>query len=316
MADNRNLRADVQPVSEPRYGAIDGAMAGRKPGGCMSEPRPSPRMVASTKGARVALHDLGGNGPPVLLTHANGFCGRVWEPVADALGSVARCWALDFRGHGDSQSGPDEGYAWSGMADDVLAVVDALDLVPRVAAGHSLGGAAILKAEQARPGTFRRAWVFEPVMMPPTIEPPGSGNVLAASARKRQPEFESRQAAYERYASRPPFNQVAAEALRAYVDHGFRDQPDGSVTLKCRPETEAMIFESPDFDGFPQLGEVAAEVTVVVGNDTGPPAMVAPQVAAMLPQGTLERHDDLTHFGPLQDPARIAASIAASLLTD
>ena len=80
-----------------------------------------PRIIASTKGAQVALHDLGGDGPPVLLTHANGFCGQMWQPVARELGSVAHCWALDFRGHGDSVSGPDEDYHWDGMADDVLA---------------------------------------------------------------------------------------------------------------------------------------------------------------------------------------------------
>ena len=46
---------------------------------------------------------------------------------------------------------------WDGFADDVLAVVDAwgrsTDLV---AVGHSKGGAALLLAEQRRPGHLRR----------------------------------------------------------------------------------------------------------------------------------------------------------------
>jgi hypothetical protein len=41
--------------------------------------------------------------------------------------------------------------------------------------------------------------------------------------------------------------------------------------------------------------------------------MAAPAVAAALPRGELVRHDDLGHFGPLQDPAAIAADIAARL---
>ena len=273
-------------------------------------------LIDSTKGARVALHDLGGSGPTVLFCHANGFCGPMWQPVARELASVAHCWALDFRGHGDSVSDPDEDYHWNGMADDVLAAVDALDPAPRLAAGHSLGGASILKAEQSRPGTFDRAWVFEPVTIPAEIRPDGGANMLAAGARLRVAEFESRQAAYDRYASKPPLGLFAPEALRTYVDHGFRDLPDGGVTLKCAPETEASIFENPDPEAFPRLVEVATAVTVAVGADTDPPAMAAPLVAERLPNATLVQYDDLTHFGPLQDPPRIAAAIAAALFRD
>lgn len=271
-------------------------------------------LVDSSKGARVALHGLGGDGPAVLLTHANGFCGRMWQPVARELAAVAHCWALDFRGHGDSVSAPDEDYDWAGMADDVLAAVDALDPAPRLAAGHSLGGASILKAEQGRPGTFDRAWVFEPVTIPPFSLPRDGVRALGDIARMRKEIFESRQAAYDRYGSRLPFSLLDPEVLRAYVDHGFRELADGTVTMKCPREVEATIFENPDRSAFDRLGEVAAAVTVVAGIGADPPAMAAPLVAEQLPNATLVRFDDLTHFGPFQDPPRIAASIAAALL--
>lgn len=275
-----------------------------------------PRIIASTKGAQVALHDLGGQGPPVLMTHANGFCGRMWQPVARELASVAHCLALDFRGHGDSVSGPDEDYHWDGMADDVLAAVEAIDPTPRLAVGHSLGGASILKAEQAQPGTFDRAWMFEPVTIPAFSLPRDGVMALGDIARMRKEVFESRQAAYDRYGSRLPFSLLDSEVLRAYVDHGFRDRPDGTVTMKCPRDVEATIFENPDRSAFDRLGEVATAVTVVVGTDADPPAMAAPLIAEQLPNATLERFDDLTHFGPFQDPPRIAAAIAAALFSD
>ena len=262
----------------------------------------------------MALHDLGGDGPPVLLTHANGFCGQMWRPVARELASVARCWALDFRGHGDSVSGPDEDYNWDGMADDVLAAVDALDPAPRLAVGHSLGGASILKAEQARPGTFDRAWVYEPVTIPGFVLPPDGVRALGDIARMRKEFFESRQAAYDRYASRPPFSLLDPEVLRIYVDDGFRELPDGTVTMKCPRNVEATIFENPDREAFDRLGEVSTAVTVATSNDNDPPAMVASFIAENLPNGTLVRFDDLTHFGPFQAPPPIATSIAAALL--
>ncbi len=271
------------------------------------------RLIASTGGARVALHDLGGDGPPVLLAHANSFCGLMWGAVARELRPVAHCWALDFRGHGDSVSGPDEDYHWDGMADDVLAAVDAIGPTPRLAAGHSLGGASILKAELSRPGTFDRAWLYEPVTIPSIALPKDGVRALGDIARMRKEFFESHQAAYDRYSTRPPFSLLDPEVLRAYVDHGFRELPDGTVTMKCPREVEATIFENPDRSAFDRLGEVAAQVTVATGTDTDPPAMVAPYIADALPNGTLMTFDDLTHFGPLQDPPRIAASISTAL---
>ena len=55
--------------------------------------------------------------------------------------------------------------------------------------------------------------------------------------------FGSRDEAYENFAGKPPLNVLAPDALRAYVDHGFADQPDGTVRLKCRGENEARIYE-------------------------------------------------------------------------
>ena len=52
---------------------------------------------------------------------------------------------------------------------------------------------------------------------------------------------------------------------------------------------------------------------MAVGADAEPPAMVAPMVAEQLPNGTLVSFGNLSHFGPMQDPPRIAAAIADAL---
>ena len=272
--------------------------------------------ITTGDGVELALYDLGGDGPDLLLAHATGFHGRVWLPIAEQLQSRFHCWSFDERGHGDSTSPPDGNFDWHAFGDDALAVVDALGLERPVAAGHSAGGALLLLAEQVRPGTFAALWCFEPVIFP-VDDPPGPNleNPLAAGALRRREVFDSRDAAFANYASKPPFSGLDPEALRAYVDHGFDDLDDGTVRLKCRGADESKTYSMASshraFRGLPAVG---CPVTVACGENTtafGPTMIRA--VAERIPQGRAEVMPGLTHFGPLEDPARVAESIASAL---
>lgn len=284
---------------------------------------PAPVLVRSTDGVQVALHDLGGDGPTLLLTHATGFCGQVWEPVAAELVDRYHCWAPDLRGHGDSVVADDLAMSWEGFGDDVLAVVDHLagmGHAVEIAAGHSKGGAALLLAEQARPGTFRALYCYEPVVFPSALVPPqgaeSGGNYLAEGARRRRDRFASREEAVANFSSKPPLDVLRHDALWAYVDHGFSGQPDGSVVLKCRPDTEARTYEMGSHHrAFDHLGAMTTPVTVAVGERDAHqgPGLVAPLIAEALPHGQEMVEPDLGHFGPLEDPTRIAEAIATAL---
>lgn len=269
--------------------------------------------VRSTDGVVLPVHDLDDGGAPMLLAHATGFHGLVWTPFAAHVRGY-RMWAPDLRGHGDANAPGDRRFEWRGFADDLLAVVDALALVQPVGVGHSKGGAALLLAEQRRPGTFRALYLYEPVVFP-TIGslPEGVENPLAEGALRRRAEFASHDAAYDNFAAKPPFDALAPDALRAYVDHGFEPTPEGTVRLKCRPEDEAQVYRmGAAHDGFDHLGELTCPVVVARGRpEPFGPASVAPQIAERIPRGRLEEHPDLGHFGPLEDPAAIAAAALA-----
>jgi pimeloyl-ACP methyl ester carboxylesterase len=277
---------------------------------------PATHRVPSTQGVTVALHDLGGDGPALLLCHPTGFHGMIWAPVAHELAAVARCWAPDLRGHGDSTAPDDGDFGWRGMTDDVLAVVDHIGRSPHglLAVGHSMGGGALVMAEQARPGTFAGLWLFEPIIVPPPEGAGGGTNPMAEAAIRRKSQFPDRETAYANYASKPPLDTLTPAALRAYVDHGFRDVPGGGVELKCAPEVEAKVFNAAlRTDAFRRLGEVRCPVTVAVSGDGGLPAQLAPLVADTAPRGRLETYPQVTHFGPMEDPPTIAAAIRADL---
>jgi pimeloyl-ACP methyl ester carboxylesterase len=272
--------------------------------------------VTTSDGVVIAVHDLGGDGPPLLFAHATGLHGMVFAPLARQLRDGFHGFAIDERGHGDSAMPPGMDFDWHGFARDVLAAVDGAELTRPFAVGHSGGGAGLLLAEQARPGTFRALYCFEPIVFPPTGPFPDAtgGNPLAHSARRRREIFGSREEAFDNYASKPPFDRLAHEALHAYVDHGFADLADGRVRLKCRGETEARVYEnSLGHDAYDRLPEVRCPVTVACGatSDNFGAALVDALVER-LPRARPEVVPGVGHFGPLEDPALLAQSIRSA----
>ena len=276
-------------------------------------------QVSSTDDVTIALHDLGGEGPSVLIAHATGFCAGAYRPLAAPLLARHRVWALDFRSHGDSSRLDPERLAWTGMIDDVLAVFGAICSETGESSllgfGHSMGGACLLGAEMRRPGTFRAVYAFEPITIPRSWGDGTGPNPLADSARRRRGGFASRDEALARYASRPPLGTFRADALWNYVEHGFAEVPDGGgeVGLKCLPEHEAAVFQAPGKPQIEDLDAVSIPVVVALGErDASPgPADFAPDVAAALPHGALHHFAHLSHFGPFQDPDTLAADAEA-----
>ena len=269
-------------------------------------------FVSTSDGVRIATHELGGQGAPLLMVHAAGLHGRVFEPMAAHLADHFRCVSLDGRRHGDSPAPAGRRLDWHGLADDVLAVVDGLALDRPYGFGHSSGGTALLLAEQARPGTFAALYCFEPVIV--AADPPlgrDEESWLAARARRRRTTFASRDEACRHYSSKPPLDAMAPEVLRAYVDHGFADTPDGRVRIKCRPEDEAAVYETATaHDAYARLAEVTCPVAIACGSETeGCTPELARGHVERMPRGRSEVLDRIGHLGPLERPDQVASSI-------
>jgi lipase len=114
--------------------------------------------VAAPDGLRLALHDYGGCGEPVLLLHGITANGRSMEQFARAL-LPRRVFALDFRGRGDSER-PSRGADLAEHAQDARAALSEIRTEtgadPDVL-GHSMGAlvALLLAADPEAP--LRRA---------------------------------------------------------------------------------------------------------------------------------------------------------------
>jgi pimeloyl-ACP methyl ester carboxylesterase len=267
--------------------------------------------VSTTDDVEIATYDLGGEGPPLLLCHATGFHGLAWLPVAAVLSDRFHCVSFDARGHGCSGKAPDGHYEWDGFARDVLAVVDGLGLERPWGAGHSCGGAMLLLAEEARPGTFAALYCYEPVVSPRLFDAePAPANSMAERTRRRREVFPTREAALANYRDKAPFTSFDPGALRAYVEHGFEDLPDGGVRLRCRREDEARVYEMSVHHGaFDRLDEVSCPVALVCGAvlpHFGPDDLGA--LAERLAAATTEVLAGAGHFGPMERPAEVARS--------
>jgi pimeloyl-ACP methyl ester carboxylesterase len=108
-------------------------------------------MFKGAGGNTLAGDVFGEDGPPVLLLHGGGQTRHAWRKTGDLLarmGFVA--YAVDQRGHGDSEWVADGAYAFADYAADARVLADTLaerSGVRPVAVGASLGGIAALLAE-------------------------------------------------------------------------------------------------------------------------------------------------------------------------
>jgi pimeloyl-ACP methyl ester carboxylesterase len=274
--------------------------------------------VTSTDGVEVAVYDLAGRdtgGDLLLMSHATGFHGYCYQALADELAPRFHAVAFDYRGHGDTPQPQHVPVDWNRYADDVEAVALSLG-GPLPAFGHSMGGSCLLMTAHRHPALFSRLVIYEPVVFPPAeaadqAEPPQ----LAAFARRRRTTFASFDAAIANFSSKPPLSRFTPAALGAYVRHGFREDHDGHVHLKCEPELEATTYEmSGSQHTWDLLADIDVPVLVVCGTpEPDSPAQYAQAVADRLANGTYVQLDELDHFGPMTHPGMVAEVTAAAL---
>ena len=131
----------------------------------MTDPR---AITVEHDGLRINALDWGGEGPPLLLQHPNGFCAGFFDPVAQALRDEFHPFGVDVRGHGASERPADlAACTFPNVTGDVLAVLDALGFDEIVALGHSMGGAIAILLDELRPGIVRKALLCEAIAFPP-----------------------------------------------------------------------------------------------------------------------------------------------------
>lgn len=131
------------------------------------------RTITGPQG-KLALDDGGADSVPVIFLHSNAGNFTQWREILDLVRPMRRAIAFDIRGHGRSEQPRNGDYSVEGRADDVAAVVDALDLTRFILVGHSGGG--VVAAQYAAHHAERVAGVL-------LVDPVSDGRMFPAAQR-------------------------------------------------------------------------------------------------------------------------------------
>ncbi len=132
--------------------------------------------ITTKDGTQIYYKDWG-SGPPIVFSHGWPLSADAWDDQMLFLGARGyRCIAHDRRGHGRS-SQPWSGNEMDTYADDLAALVEALDLNGAVHVGHSTGGGEVARY-LGRHGTKRVAkavliGAVPPIMLKTAANPDG-----------------------------------------------------------------------------------------------------------------------------------------------
>ena len=119
---------------------------------------PPVKRFVSTNGIRMKVlmwPSPASGATPVVLLHGLTSCAETWSLVAPALAADRPVFALDLRGHGETDK-PDGGYDPDTAVADVAGALDALGLESCCLAGHSWGCGLGVRLAAGDPRRVRR----------------------------------------------------------------------------------------------------------------------------------------------------------------
>lgn len=289
----------------------------------MPSPSSSPQLHRSrVNGISLAWFEwrpeLRGKQATLLMVHATGFHGRVWDQVI-AHFPDRHVIALEQRGHGRSDASAISD--WDIFGEDLAEFMKELGLSGVVGVGHSMGAVALVLAAAKLPQGFERLVMIDPVIFDPEwYKKPPIVEGAVHPAAKRLNLFESPQAMMDRFADRPPYAWFTKAALKDFCDHALVPVEDGSgYSLACAPLMEASVYMTAFRNGsiFESIRAVNVPVLLIraklpsaerrSGDFSSSPTW--PGLVSEFPNAREIYLADHTHLVPMQDPAGVAKMI-------
>jgi pimeloyl-ACP methyl ester carboxylesterase len=280
-----------------------------------AEPKQHFIPIDTADGAgEASVLEWGPAGRPVdiVFSHANGFNALTYRTLFAPLAAQGlRILAMDQRGHGYARlPAVTEGRtSWTGLADDLIAVLDAMDVKGAVLAGHSMGGTISLFATHRRPDLARSLALFDPVIMATEMLERARGgqlldSPLAQGALRRRAVFADRAAVIASYTGKGAFKTWPAEMLADYVEAGFRPTASGEVELACAPAWEASNFSTHTHDPWSAFAETRCPIRILKA-EIGSTCSASEGPLTADGRIRIETIPGTSHFLPMEVPERV-----------
>jgi len=217
---------------------------------------PAAAMFKGANGNTLAGDVYGEEGPPVLLLHGGGQTRHAWKKTGDLIARMGRvAYAVDQRGHGDSEWVADGAYRYTDFAADARVLGDTLaerSGVRPAVVGASLGGMAALLGN-SQPGKSQGKLQHF------------SALVLVDITPRVDVEGVSKIQGFMRAQLREGFGSIAeaADAVAAYLPHRPRPRSHEGLkkNLRLHPDGRWRWHWDPRFlEGNRRIGAGSAEV--------------------------------------------------------
>lgn len=274
---------------------------------------------------RLYQFDQGDPSAPIIhLAHANGFPPESYQEMVAGLAPDYRVICFPARPLWQPAPPPEDFHHWETMGDDLIAALEQLQDKPVIGIGHSMGGTATLFAAHKRPDLFSQLIMLDPVLFPRhmvigmNLWPKWLGRPeipLVEMALRRKRQWDSADAAFERFRSRSLFAKWSDEAIRAYLAGITQSSDDGGIELSYTPEWEAQIYRTSmrsNRGWWRWLKKISVPSAAIQGEktDTFLPAS-AKLWQRVRPDFPLEVIADSGHLFPMEAPQQSAKMIRA-----
>lgn len=277
-----------------------------------------------TKSLKLSYYEWGDpKDPTILLIHATGMHGRIWDQTIKALPAGYHIIALDQRGHGASV---DDKYLldWSMMGNDAIEFVQGLELGKVIGVGHSMGGHVLTQVALALPTVFQCLLLIDPVIFPPAkygeVTDFEKGTPVGHPLARRHNQFDNWQHMRDIFAKKEPYSLWQSDVLDDYCQYGLVENSDNTgYSLACAPAVEASVYMGHlSINLSKSLSKLTLPVTVMRAKQKDPnhkhqidfsASPTWKQLAGEFEKGQDVWLENLTHFIPMQDPELTARHI-------
>ncbi len=260
-----------------------------------------PSVIRS--GQDIVYSALGSGPETVLLAHNLMSQRGSFAEVASRIAPRCRVVAVDLRGHGDSARAP-RSFTVREIAEDLLAVMDALAVPRAVLVGTSLGATAAALLALAHPERVRGL-----VLM--------SATPFAATPADRV-KFTALAAVLRTLGPRPVLRPVLRELLGASYRAGQAEAVASTAARLCATPRRDLAWsvrawmDRPALAG--RLSTIAVPTRVVVGaEDTACPRAFGEAIVGEIPGAVLHVIAGAGHSVQVEQPAAVAAVVDAML---